>query len=68
MYYEVDYGFWIKFVVLFIIIVIFPVWFFKLVDISFLYKVMFTFAGSIGLWFALKGRTIGRSHGFGGRR
>ena len=57
-YSEIDYGFWIKFVILMGILVIIPVWIFRLIDLSFLYKILFTLAGGVGLWIGLKGKTM----------
>ena len=62
---DFDTTFIVKFVFCFIIFVILPVWVFRLVDISFLYKVSFTVAGGIGVLIALGGKTM---KGFSGRR
>ncbi len=54
--------FWTKFVILFFFLVIVPVWIFNFVDISLLWKLGFTMGGSIGLWLALAGYTMGKKH------
>lgn len=61
-----DLIFWVKFIVLFIVFVILPVWVFNFVDISLLWKVGFTLAGVVGLYLALVGKSIGKSHSAGG--
>lgn len=63
-YSDFDVGFWIKFVLISLVLVILPVWFFKLADLSFLYKTLFTLAGFAGVWIALNGKTIkyGKNH------
>lgn len=57
-----DIGFVVKFIILFFILVLLPVWIFNIVDISILWKLGFTLGGSIGLWAALSGYTLGRKH------
>ncbi len=59
---DLDKGFWIKFILVGAIVIILPVWIFNIVEISFLYKILYTLAGGVGLWLALSGKTIGRKH------
>ncbi len=59
---DLDKGFWIKFLLVGSVVIILPVWIFNIVEISFLYKILYTLAGGVGLWLALSGKTIGRSH------
>ncbi len=63
---DYDMIFWIKFIVIFVILVIFPVWVFNFVDLSLLWKVGFTLAGLAGVYLALIGKTIGKAHSAGG--
>lgn len=63
---DLGLGFMIKFIILFALLVLFPI--FKLAvveELTFLYKVMFMGAGGVGLWLAL---TKGTMKGFSGRR
>jgi len=48
-----DIGFWVKFILIGIAFVILPVWIMKLVSLSFKLKVMFTFAGFVGVFISL---------------
>ncbi|KKL53381.1 hypothetical protein LCGC14_2276020 [marine sediment metagenome] len=57
-YYEIDWGFWVKFVLVSLVVVILPVWVVKLIEISFLYRILFTLAGFVGVWLALQGKTL----------
>ncbi len=59
---DLDSGFWIKFFLVGFVVVILPVWIFKFVEISFLYKILYTLAGGVGLWLALRGKSMGRKH------
>ena len=59
---DLDGAFWIKFFLVGFVIVILPVWIFNFIEISFLYKILYTLAGGVGLWLALRGKTIGRRH------
>ena len=57
-FYDVDVKFMIKFVLIFLILVILPVWKWNIADISLLYKFLFTIGGGAGAWFALQGKSM----------
>jgi len=61
---EIDLIFVAKFAGCFFVFVIFPVWIFTLIELSLLYKCMFTLAGGVGVFMALGGKTL---KGFSGR-
>ena len=55
--------FWIKFIICFGLFVILPVWVFSFTDsLTFLWKIIFTFAGGVGAFIALAGKSM-RLHG-----
>jgi hypothetical protein len=55
---DIDLWFWVKFIIVGFVLVIVPVWIFNLVDISFLYKILFTAAGGVGLYVGLAKGTM----------
>ena len=55
---DIDVWFWVKFIILMGILVFLPVWKFNFVDLSFLYKGLFTIAGAFGVYLALAKGTI----------
>ena len=55
---DFDLVFIVKFILCFGVLVILPVWIFNLVELSFLYKLLFTVAGGVGVIIALGGRTL----------
>jgi hypothetical protein len=57
---DLDLTFWIKFGVCFGLFVIIPVWLFRLVDISFMYKILFTICGAVGVFIGVNSKTLGR--------
>ena len=57
-YYDFDWGFWIKFVLVSLVVVILPVWVVKFMEVSFIMKILFTLGGFAAVWFALQGKTL----------
>jgi hypothetical protein len=55
---DIDIVFWIKFSICTFLFAILPVWIFTFVELSFGYKVMFTFVGAIGVFIALSGKSM----------
>lgn len=52
------------FVFCFVVVVLTPIWFMDFVPLSLKWKVMYTIAGAVGLYFAL---SFGSMRGFSGR-
>ena len=59
---DLDGGFWIKFFLVGVLVVILPVWILNFIEISFFNKILYTLAGFVGVWLAISGKTIGRKH------
>lgn len=57
-FYDVDIKFMLKFALVFILFVILPVWVWNFVDISLLYRLLFTIGGGAAAWFALQGKSM----------
>lgn len=65
-----DITFWLKFVPVYLVLVIAPIFFLDVTGSldSFLYKLLFAVAGAFGVMLALSGRSIGKAHSIGGLR
>ena len=59
---DLDAGFWIKFFLVGAVVVILPIWIFNFIEITFFNRILYTLAGGVGLWLALKGKSIGSKH------
>jgi len=53
---------WAAFAICFVLLVIIPVWFLNFIDMSIGKKILFTVAGTVGVWIALEFGTIGKKH------
>lgn len=57
-------GFWIKFVPIFFLFVVVPIWFMDFTNsLNWWKKIIFMIGGAFGLMLALNGKTIGKKHG-----
>ncbi len=62
-------GFWVKFVPIFLIFVIVPIFYMDFTNsLGWGRRILFIIGGAFGVALALNGKTIGKKHGFGGRR